>query len=220
MPRAAFSEELESLRLQVEVMTLHVGEALGRARIVLATGDAEVAEQLVAADDQIDAMQVSLTEHCYTLLAREAPVAADLRLVVSVIRVLHELERIGDLAIRIAKAVEDQPLIAGHEAVFEVLLRLSDNVIGRYDAVRQGWSEASMDPLDVLETTDPLREFADPLVSRLMELDGGAAVRVALASMAVGRSLDRIGDHTQIMACRLRYLVTGDPVYLADEVSW
>ncbi|MEM7338318.1 MAG: PhoU domain-containing protein [Actinomycetota bacterium] len=220
MPRAAFSEELESLRLQVEVMALHVGEALARARAVLATGDPDVAAQLIAADDAIDAMQVSLTEHCYGLLAREAPVAADLRLIVSVIRVLHELERIGDLAIRIAKAVDDQPLIAAHAPVFEVLLQLSDNVIGRFEAVRQGWSEASTEPLDVLETTDPLREFADPLVSQIMALDGTTAVRVALASMAVGRSLDRIGDHSQIMACRLRYLVTGDPVYLADEVSW
>ena len=201
-------------------MALHVGEALGRARVVLATGDPEVARQLVEADDTIDGMHVSLTEQCYSMLARESPVAADLRLVVSVIRVLHELERIGDLAIRVAKAVEDQPLIAAHEAVFEVLLRLADNVNDRFEAVRDGWSSASIEPLERLDHTDPLAEFADPLVNRLMELDGTSAVRVALASMAVGRSLDRIGDHTQIMACRLKYLVTGDPVYLADEVTW
>jgi phosphate uptake regulator len=45
-------------------------------------------------------------------------------------------------------------------------------------------------------------------------------VRVALAAMAIGRSFDRIGDHAQIMASRLRYLVTGDPAHLADEVAW
>ena len=220
MARSGFNEELEGLRLQVEVMAILVGEAVGRSRHVLATGDAEVATKIVEADDAIDEMQISLTEACYQLLAREAPVAGDLRLIVSVIRVLHELERIGDLAIRVAKAVGEQPLIASHPAVYEVLVSLADNVVERFEAVRTAWSAASADPLDALAEIDPLGRFADPLVQRLLELDGADAVRAALAAVAIGRSFDRIGDHTQIMACRLRYLLTGDPIYLADEVSW
>lgn len=220
MARSAFTDELDGLRLQVEVMALLVGEAVQRAREVLATGDAELAQTIVEADDAIDEMQVSLTEQCYQLLAREAPVAGDLRLVVSVIRVLHELERIGDLAIRVAKAVEDQPVVARHPAIYEVLLRLADNVVARFEAVRAGWSAASLGPLERLDEADPLTLFADPLVQYVLELDGPDAVRAALASLSIGRSFDRIGDHAQIMACRLRYLVTGDPVYLADEVSW
>lgn len=220
MPRESFAEELDSLRLQVEVMTILVKEAVHRARTVLATGDPEVAQQLIEADNAIDDMQISLTEVCYQLLAREAPVAADLRLVVSVIRVLHELERIGDLAIRVAKAVDDQPLVAAHPAPFQVLVQLADNVVERFEAVEQGWSTASIEPLAQLAETDPLAQFAGPLVSHLLDLRGPDAARVAMAAMAIGRSFDRIGDHTQIMAFRLRYLVTGDPAHLADEVSW
>ncbi len=201
-------------------MALLVRESVHRAREVLRTGDVEVAAELIAADDAIDDMQVSLTEQCYQLLAREAPVAGDLRLVVSVIRMLHELERAGDLSIRVAKAVEDQPVIARHPAVYEVLLRLADAVVERYEAVQEGWSASSVDPLERIKDHDPLADYADPLVQHIMDLDGPDSVRVALAAIAIGRSLDRIGDHTQIMACRLRYLVTGDPVYLADEVSW
>jgi phosphate uptake regulator len=130
------------------------------------------------------------------------------------------LERIGDLALRVANAVGDQSLIAKHPAVFEVLQALADNVVTRYRAVQEGWSAASVEPLERLHSTDPLAEFADPLVNRLMELSGSDAVRVALAAMAIGRSFDRIGDHAQIMASRLRYLVTGDPAHLADEVAW
>jgi phosphate transport system protein len=218
--RSGFTDDLESLRLQVEVMAILVGDAVEAARTVLRTGDVEVAKRMVEADDAIDEMQVSLTEHCYELLVRQAPVAIDLRLIVSVIRALHELERIGDLALRVANAVGDQPLIARHPEVFEVLLDLADNVVARYQAVQQGWSSSSIEPLEQLQATDPLAEFADPLVNRLMALSGRDAVRVALAAMAVGRSLDRIGDHTQIMASRLRYLVTGDPIHLADEVAW
>jgi phosphate transport system protein len=218
--RAGFADDLESLRLQVEVMAILVGDAVEAARRVLQSGDADLAKSMIDSDDAIDQMQVSLTEHCYDLLIRQAPVAADLRLVVSVIRALHELERIGDLALRVANAVGDQSLIAKHPAVFEVLQALADNVVTRYRAVQEGWSAASVEPQESLHTTDPLAEFADPLVNRLMELSGSDAVRVALAAMAIGRSFDRIGDHAQIMASRLRYLVSGDPAHLADEVAW
>ncbi len=66
----------------------------------------------LVADDEIDAMNVSLTERCYDLLRREAPVASDLRFVVSVLRVLSELERIGDLALRVLKLAPDHQLLA------------------------------------------------------------------------------------------------------------
>ncbi|MFV0523683.1 MAG: phosphate signaling complex PhoU family protein [Acidimicrobiales bacterium] len=220
MARTGFSDDLEGLRLQVELMALRVGEAVFGARQVLATGDVQRAREMVESDDAIDEMQVSLTEQCYQLLAQQAPVAADLRLVVSVIRVLHELERIGDLSLRVANAVDDQHLIAAHPAVFRVLLDLADNVVQRYEAVRAGWSAGSIELLDPLRATDPLADLATRLVSELRALVGPDAVRVALAAVAIGRSFDRIGDHTQVMACRLQYLVTGDPAHLADEVAW
>ncbi|MGF1600025.1 MAG: phosphate uptake regulator PhoU [Acidimicrobiales bacterium] len=218
--RAAFSDELEALRLQVEVMALLVSDAVTATRGLLEHPDIEAARAIVEGDDAIDAMHTSLIERCYQLLARESPVAADLRLVVSVIRFLHELERIGDLCLRIANAVTDVPVVAGHPEVYRVLLALADNVTARFVAVQQSWSANSLEPLEALADTDPLVEFADPLVSRLMALEGSDAVRVALAAMAIGRSLDRIGDHAQIMASRLRYLITGDTSHLAEEVAW
>lgn len=218
--RSGFSDDLDSLRLHVEIMAILVGDAVEAAQRVLQGGDVDLARQMIENDDTIDEMQVSLTEHCYEMLVRQAPVATDLRLVVSVIRALHELERIGDLSLRVANAVDDQPLVAAHPTVFDVLLALADNVVARYRAIQEGWSASSVEPLERLRHTDPLAEFADPLVNRLTQLSGPGAVRVALAATAIGRSFDRIGDHTNIMASRLRYLVTGDPAYLADEVAW
>lgn len=218
--RLRFADDLEGLRLQVEVMALMVAEAVTGARQVLASGDEDLAAVLVAADDAIDEMHVSLLGHCYQLLAQQAPVASDLRLIVSIIRVLSELERIGDLALRVVKTVGDLPLLRAHEDVFGVLMALADNVVGRFVVVQQGWSAASLEPLAALDQADPLIEFADPLVSRLLTVSGPDTVRVALAAMAVGRAFDRIGDHTQIMASRLRYVVSGDPAFLADEVAW
>lgn len=216
--RRPFDDDLEQLRLQVELMTLLVGAAFDKANQVISAGDPDIAEDLIRSDDEIDAMHVSLTEQCYELLIREAPRASDLRLVVSVIRVLTALERIGDLCLRIAKTVDDQPLLAKHPQVFAVLLELGANVRQRFGIVQEAWSANSMEPLERLERTGALDEFADPLLSRILELDGPDAARVAVAAFVVGRSLDRIGDHTQILAARLQYLLTGDPVYLADEV--
>ena len=214
-----FFEELDQLRLQVDLMALRVSEAVDQAIAVLDHADADAAATLLSSDDQIDALHVSLTERCYELLVRHQPMASDLRLVVSVIRILGALERIGNLCLRIAKLLDDQPLLRAHPAVFQVISELADNVRSRFRAVHAAWSSDDLDELDALEAADPLDAFAVPLVERILDLDGDDAVRVAMAAFVAGRSLDRIGDHSSVIAARLRYLVTGDNAHLAQEVG-
>src|SRR5207244_11543296 len=91
----------------------------------------------------IDAMNVSLTERCYDLLRREAPMASDLRFIVSVLRILGELERIGDLALRVVKLSNDHHLLAGSPASFEILKSMTDRAIERYRQSLRAW--AAMD---------------------------------------------------------------------------
>ncbi len=217
--RSTFAEELDQLRLQVELMALRSGSAIDLAVRVIERGDEEAAAELFASDDEIDAMHVSLTERCYELLVLHQPMASDMRLVVSVIRVLGALERIGNLCLRIAKTVHDQPVLASHPAVYRVVLDLAENVRERFGVTQRAWSTTDIDPLNALERSDSLDSFGDPLVARIQELEGDDAVRAAMAAFVVGRSLDRIGDHTAVMAVRLRYLVTGDSAYLAEEVG-
>lgn len=214
-----FVDELDQLRLQVDLMALRVGEAIDKAIAVLEHGDTAAAQALLESDDEIDALHVSLTERCYELLVRHQPMASDLRLVVSVIRVIGVLERIGNLCLRIAKLVEDQSLLAAHPAVFRVIVELAVNVRSRFRTVHAAWSSGDLDELDALDDADPLDDFGTPLVERILELDGDDAVRVAVAAFIAGRSLDRVGDHTGVIAARLRYLITGDTVYLAEEVG-
>src|SRR6187401_1912655 len=124
--RQQFTAELEQLRLQVELMAVRVDQNLERMRDVLATGDAELARAAIGCDDDIDHMNLSLTERCYDLLARESPVASDLRFVVSVLRVLSELERIGDLALRVIKLAPDHDLIASNPPTYDILRAMAD----------------------------------------------------------------------------------------------
>src|SRR4051812_17725931 len=141
--RNVFAAELEQLRLQVELMGVRVDQNLERMRTSLCDGDLAMVSASLVADDEIDAMNVSLTERCYDLLRREAPVASDLRFIVSVLRVLSELERIGDLALRVTKLTPDQPLLASSTKTFDILMSMADGAIERYREALDAW--AAMD---------------------------------------------------------------------------
>lgn len=217
--RTAFTTELEQLRMQVELMAVRVDQNLERMRDVLERGDAGVVEVAFAADDEIDAMNVSLTERCYDLLRREAPVASDLRFIVSVLRVLSELERIGDLALRVIKLAPEHELIASNPPTYDILRAMADQVIDRYRDALRAW--ATLDLSLAAELATPARSmdvFYERLLAEIMRLDGPDAARVAITIFAAGRAVERIGDHATIIGGRLRYLLTGDPDHLAAEV--
>jgi phosphate transport system protein len=217
--RAAFTGELDQLRLQVELMAVRVDQNLERMREVLATGDGDLVGQSFLADDEVDAMNVSLTERCYDLLRREAPVASDLRFVVSVLRILGELERIGDLALRVIKLAPDRDLMASHPSTFDILLTMADQVVDRFRLALRAW--ATMDlglAAKLVRLSRSMDVYYERLMAELLRLEGPDAVRIAVSTFAAGRSLERIGDHAAIIGARLRYLLTGNPDHLAAEV--
>ena len=217
--RSGFAAELEQLRLQVELMAVRVDQNLERMREVLERGDEAVVATALLADDEIDAMNVSLTERCYDLLRREAPVASDLRFVVSVLRVLSELERIGDLALRVIKLAPDFELISSNPASYDILRSMCDQVIDRYRNALRAWASLDLDIATTLATNDRSMDvFYERLLAELLHLTGDEAVRLAISTFAAGRALERIGDHATIIGARLRYLLTGDPDHLAAEV--
>jgi phosphate transport system protein len=200
-------------------MAVRVDQNLERMRGVLATGDPSLVAPALRGDDEIDAMNVSLTERCYDLLRREAPVAVDLRFIVSVLRVLGELERTGDLALRVIKQAPNHPLLASNPPTFDILQAMSDQVIDRYREALRAW--ATMDlalATDLATVSRSMDLYYERLMSQLFRVEGPDAVPVAVTTFAVGRSLERIGDHAGIIGARLRYLLTGDPAHLNAEV--
>ncbi|MDP1820239.1 MAG: PhoU domain-containing protein [Acidimicrobiales bacterium] len=217
--RHSFHEELDQLRLQVELMGVRVDENLERTRIVLRTGDLATAGVAYLCDDEIDAMNVSLTERCYLLLGRESPVASDLRFVVSVLRIIAELERVGDLALRVVKLAPDQPVLASSGTAWDVLLTVGDEAIELYRTALRAWSAQDLRLATELATESRhLDVYYDRLVSEIQQLEGPDAVRIAMGIFVAGRALERIADHSAIIGARLRYLITGEPAHLAAEV--
>lgn len=216
--RQSFAAELEQLRLQVELMGVRVDENLERTREVLRTGDCEVAQVAIGADDLIDAMNVSLTERCYDLLTRESPVASDLRFIVSVLRVLSELERIGDLALRVVKLAPDWELLHRHPETFELLVSMSETAVEQYRTALRAWSAQDLDLAADLADHRPMEAYTERFSRELLGIDGPDAVLAAVRTLVAGRSLDRIADHAAIIGARIRYLITGDPAHLTAEI--
>jgi phosphate transport system protein len=217
--RLHYSAELEQLRLQTEVMGVRVDENLERMRQVLLTGDRRLAEVALGADDDIDAMNVSLTERCYQILARESPIAGDLRLVVSVIRIISEFERVGDLSLRVVKLVPDYELLRSGERTFDILSVMADEAVEMFRSALRAWATEDLVLATQLANGPSAMDlYYEQLTEALLRLTGPNAVAVALRTLLAGRALERIADHASLVGARVRYLVTGDPGHLAAEV--
>jgi phosphate transport system protein len=218
--RVGFRDDLDQLRLQVELMGIRVDQNLERMRGVLRHGgDARVVAAASAADDEIDAMHVSLLERCYSLLNRQAPMASDLRFIVSVVRILSEFERIGDLALRGVKLEPRVDELHSLGAAWDLVLTLVDVAVEQYRLALRAWSAQDLDLATDLATNRPsFASYHERMVIEMRTFTGPDAVPLAMAVYAAGHSADRIADHAAIIGARLRYLITGDPEHLAAEV--
>ena len=217
--QSAFHEELEQIRLQVELMGVRVDQNLERMREVLRTGDEVVAAHALTADDDIDSMHVSLLERCYELLGRNAPVASDLRFVVSVVRILSELERVGDLALRVVKVAPSIPPSARDGEAWDVVTTMVDSAVEQYRTALRAWSAQDL-ALATRLADEPATQspFLARVADILRDYDRSVAMGLALNMFVIAQAADRIADHAAIIGARLRYLLTGEPAHLAAEV--
>jgi phosphate transport system protein len=219
--RVAFHDELDQLRLNVELMGVRVDQNLERMRQVVDGGDEldVTVSAALAADDEIDAMHVSLLEQSYSLLGREAPMASDLRFIVSAVRIVSEFERVGDLCLRVVKLAPEIALLAESGAAWDIVRTLVETAVEQYRTALRAWSAQDLDLATELAENGPgLARFHELMVDELRRLDGPDAVHMAMGCFVAGQAADRIADHAAIIGARLRYLLTGEPTHLAAEV--
>jgi phosphate transport system protein len=218
--RHRFDADLEQLKIQVELMALKVDEAISRSTQVLLTGDLKLAEEVIVADDTIDEMFVSLSERCYDLLSRQQPVASDLRLVVSVLRILSDLERTGDLCLRIVKLAPDQHLLTMNPETFQILEDMAQEAAVLFRSGLEAWSTQNLQLARSLEQQDDALDLYNARLMRaILAMEGRDAVRIAVTTLLAGRALERIADHSVMIGERLRYMLTGDIGSLSKEIG-
>ena len=218
--RTSFREELDQLRLQVELMGVRVDQNLERMREILDHGDeGGTLSAALAADDEIDAMHVSLMERCYDLLNREQPMAGDLRFLVSVVRILSEFERVGDLALRVIKLGPGRDVLAACGPAWDIVRTLVDIAVDTYRTALRAWATQDLTlATDLVEHRPELTTIHERLISELRRLDGPDAVGLAMDLFVAGQAADRIADHAAVLGARLRYLLTGEAGHLSAEV--
>lgn len=206
--RSAFHRELQKIDQQVRQLFALVSEGVAGATDALLAGDRQAARDLVARDAMLDALYVDVEGVVQRQFALQAPLATDLRFLLSVLRIVPELERSGDLAEHIA-----QRAARGLTGELTPRLRGLIQQMGRVGV--QLWQETAR----AYDERDPaaaqrLRELDDELddlhVSFIAELASGkVSVPVAIEMALVGRFYERLGDHAVNIAARVRYLATG-----------
>lgn len=214
--RDSFHKELEALDQEIVRLGALVEQATQNATIALIESDRVLAHKVIDGDDEIDRVFLEIETRVLILMAQQAPVARDLRLLVAILGVVGDLERAGDLANNIADValMEDfrQP---GLKGVRSLVVSLGDAASRLMAASIDAWAAkdellaAAMDDRD-----DELDDLDAQLLETLVELKGQESLGPALRLALVGRYLERIGDHAVNLAERVRYLVTGDEEYL------
>lgn len=209
--RDAYHRSLESLRADLVEMTGLVRAAMDRATTALLDADGALAERVIEGDTKVDQIQMLVEEASYELLARQQPVASDLRAIVTAVRVSADLERMGDLAVHVAEVIRRRypddavpPLVQDTVAqMARVATRMSthlEQVVAQDDIAVALQLETADDEMDAL-----LRQIFVALLSPRWTYGVEGAVDVTL----VGRYLERYADHAVSVGRRVVYLVTG-----------
>ena len=210
-----FDAELESVRSRVLQMGGLVEEQIIRAMEALAAGDMAMIDKVIADDHRVNAMEVELDELCSHIIARRQPAAVDLRLLITVIKTITDLERIGDEAEKIgrmaklihtAERLHMPRMDLSHVAERALgMLRQSLDAFARLDV-----SEAMRVVKQDSEVDDAFRAIMRQLITFMME-DPRTITR-SLEILFIAKAIERIGDHAKNMAEYVIYMVKGRDV--------
>ncbi|WP_371480844.1 phosphate signaling complex protein PhoU [Kitasatospora sp. NBC_00315] len=212
--RDAYHEELDSIGDSLVEMARLVGSAMGRATTALLDADLVLAESVIAADEKVNALHHELENRAIDLLARQQPVATDLRIVVTSLRMSADLERCGDLARHVAKVarlrypqsavpIDLHPIVLEMGQLAQRLVAKAGLVIATKDVDAALELERDDDAIDALH-----RELFTHLIDDRWQHGIETGVDVTL----VGRYYERFADHAVSVAKRVVYLVTGEHV--------
>lgn len=209
--RDIFNQELRQLGSDLSSMASQVATAIERAAESLRNGDIIVAEQVIDADERINDLQRDIDDMCVMLLARQQPVAGDLRNVISALRMAQTLERQGDLARHVATIARGRyPEAPVPEPILGLIIEMADA------AVRAGRDVAKLvetHDLDLAARIQRDDAELDALHRRSFQmiLDPSTELtrQQVIDAVLMGRFLERFGDHSTSVARKVTYLVSG-----------
>jgi phosphate transport system protein len=220
--RKSFHESLDDLRTDVIRMAALATEQIGAATQALLDSDLVAVEQVIERDRPIDALSNDIADRCYLLLARQSPVAKDLRMLIGILRILPDLERSGDLMKNVAKAArriypqELDPRVRGiiqHMGAQAVTqLRVAIDAFADSDPA---YASALNDMDDVMD--DLTKSLFRAILTSVTPDESGLQTAVQLS--LVGRFYERVADHAVSVAERVHFMVTGTEETFTDAAG-
>ena len=210
--RVTFQEELDQLEASLQEEGSLVLRTLRGAMNALGRGDLELTDDVIAFDDDVDRLYLQIEEGIQSLLARQTPVATDLRLVLAMLHINLHLERMADYCVTIAKLTK---LVVDTEADPQVLQSLEEMGDRAEEMIRVSLDSFANRDLVAAESLVDLDELIDRsnrrFVDRVIELVADPSMREwVLRMVLVSRTLERIGDHAVDIGEQVAYLLTAE----------
>ena len=209
--RDAFHDDLNAISLSLVEMSQFANTAMVRATKAILEADLAVAEEVISEDERIDALHHDLDSRILNLMARQQPVAGDLRTLVASIRMSSDIERMGDLAHHIAKLARMRyPACAiPPELVFiiqemgEVAQRIMTKATGIIS------SRDTLAAVELEKDDDAMDKLHRKLFEILLDDNWAHGIETAIDMTLIGRYYERYADHAVSVARRVYFLVTG-----------
>ena len=206
-----FEEGLQSLNAALQEMGSLVAQSIHRSVLSLAEKNEDYAHQVLRDESRIDQMEIQIDDLATSVIAREAPVARDMRFVVTAIKINTDLERMGDLAVNVVErslSLMRQPDVAGMVSFTEIANLVESMVLGSLEAFVQRDAKKARAILESDNQVDTLRTAIGQQMIALMQSDPSYIQR-ALDNIFIARSLERIADHATNVAEDVIFMVQG-----------
>ncbi len=209
--RIVMTESMDSIHQSLARMTALVSSSMEKMTIALANKDHVLANEVIALDEQIDAMELKIEKDCIVLIARHQPIASDLREVTSVLKVITDLERVGDLCEDICKYI----LLFENEEYFKPLVDLPNMAESCKNMINLSITSFITKDLELareaLNIHDKIREIYVAIKDELIGImeQNGKLVRQGTYFILISKYLERISAHSENIAEWIIYNVTG-----------
>jgi phosphate transport system protein len=210
--RDAYFDQLDAIVDDLVAMTNLVQTAVGRATKALLNADIETAESVIGSDVDIDAAREKIEDISFELLSLQQPVAGDLRMLVAALRMVDDLERMGDLSVHVAKVARLRaPDVAVPSELADTITRMASVAEAMVHDVAGIIADRDVDAARRLEEEDEEMDRLRKAEFEIMLSDSWShGVEPAVDMALLGRYYERIADHAVSIARRLVYLVTGE----------
>lgn len=214
--RKRFIDELNELNIKVVEMSEEVYKSYVKLISVCETKDMDLAEQIMEQDKLINEMEISINVGAYLLIAKQCPVASDLRRIITALKISNELERIGDYTVNIAKYIIKTK--NNNEQFLKTIINLSSLFIEMLDGITEAFRKEDVRlALEVNESDDQLDKEYKQSVKELMKFAKTATeeeIEEAMRALLILKQIERAGDHVTNIAENIVYLVNGKRVEL------